>query len=169
MILIIKVNKQTAEMIHSEGAALSGRSPLTVLADYLAARGLKHTRQRDVIVEIFFEMKGHVPIDEVVTRVRRRDPRIGPSTVYRTMKLLAECGLAVARHFGEGQTRYEAAADRDHHDHLICTSCNTIVEFENEEIEALQLRMARKHGFQLTGHKMELYGMCAACRTKGKA
>src|SRR4051794_31798191 len=100
---------------------------LRTLSEYLEKQGLKHTRQRDLIVETFFEMKGHVPVDELVSRVRARDPKVGPSTVYRTMKLLSECGLAVARNFSEGQTRYEAAADRHHHDHLICTSCGTVV------------------------------------------
>ena len=82
----------------------------------------------------------------------------------RTMKLLHECGLAHARNFGDGQTRYEAAVGRHHHDHLICTRCGTIVEFENDRIEALQDKVARQHGFQVTSHKMELYGFCESCQ-----
>jgi Fur family transcriptional regulator, ferric uptake regulator len=95
--------------------------------------------------------------------VRREDPRVSLATVYRTMKLLAECGLAVPREFGDGQTRYEPGR-RGHHDHLICTGCGTIVEFENERIEELQMRVARRHGFVIDSHKLEMYGRCPACR-----
>jgi Fur family ferric uptake transcriptional regulator len=86
------------------------------------------------------------------------------ATVYRTMKLLSESGLAHARNFGDGQTRYEAAVGKHHHDHLICTRCGTIVEFENDRIETMQEAVARKHGFKVTSHKMELYGLCRNCQ-----
>jgi Fur family ferric uptake transcriptional regulator len=86
------------------------------------------------------------------------------ATVYRTMKLLAESGLASARQFGDGQTRYEAAAGRGHHDHLICTGCGAIVEFANARIESLQSLVARRHGFEVENHKLELYGRCGRCR-----
>jgi Fur family transcriptional regulator, ferric uptake regulator len=81
------------------------------------------------------------------------------------MKLLADCGLAVPRQFGgDGQTRYEAAAGRPHHDHLICTVCGEIVEFANERIESLQELVAKRHGFEVESHRLELYGRCAKCR-----
>ena len=110
-------------------------------------------------------MGGHVSVEELVARVRRIDPRISVATVYRTMKLLADCGLAIPRQFGgDGQTRYESAAGRPHHDHLICTTCGEIVEFANERIESLQALVARRHGFEVESHRLELYGRCAACR-----
>jgi Fur family ferric uptake transcriptional regulator len=82
------------------------------------------------------------------------------------MKLLAECGLAVPRRFGDGQTRYEPATARhpDRHDHLICTGCGAIVEFESDRISELQLRVARRHGFEVERRRVELYGRCASCR-----
>jgi len=146
---------------HTEGKA---ESPTAVLCAYIAERGLKHSRQRDRIAETFFAMGGHVSVEELVARVRRIDPRVSVATVYRTMKLLSECGLAIPRHFGGGQTRYEAAAGRAHHDHLICTGCGEIVEFANEKIESLQALVARRHGFEVESHKLELYGRCARCR-----
>lgn len=144
-------------------------SARAVLGAYIAERGLKHSRQRDRIVETFFAMGGHVSVEELVARVRRIDPRISVATVYRTMKLLADCGLAAPRHFGGGQTRYEAAAGRAHHDHLICTGCGEIVEFANERIESLQESVARRHGFEVESHKLELYGRCARCRAAREA
>ena len=136
------------------------------LAEFLAARGLKSTRQRDLIVDTFFAQSGHLSVDELLEKVTQRDRTIGAATVYRTMKILADSGLASARHFEGGQTRYEAALDRHHHDHLICTSCGSILEFENEKIEELQDRVAADHGFHVTHHKLELYGLCKACREK---
>ena len=107
------------------------------LASWIASRGLKTTRQRDLIVDTFFSQSGHLSVDELVDKAKQRDPSIGAATVYRTMKILADAGLASARHFEGGQTRYEAALDRHHHDHLICTSCGNIVEFENDRIEVI--------------------------------
>jgi len=139
------------------------------LGAYLARRGLKHSRQRERIAEIFMGLRGHVSVDELLARARREDRRVSLATVYRTMKLLAESGLAAAREFGDGQTRWEVAAGRAHHDHLICTACGEIVEFTNEQIEALQAAVAKKHGFEVERHRLELYGRCARCRDARRA
>ncbi len=134
-----------------------------VLARYMAERGLKSTRQRSLIIDTFFDATGHLSVEDLWAKVRQADAKVSVATVYRTMKLLHECGLVHAQNFGDGQTRYEAAMGRHHHDHLICTGCGTIVEFENDRIEALQEAVARKHGFRVTSHKMELYGLCRNC------
>jgi Fur family ferric uptake transcriptional regulator len=136
------------------------------LARWIAERGLKATRQRDLIVDTFLNAPGHLSVDELLGRVQERDANIGAATVYRTMKILTDAGLASARHFDDGQTRYEAAVGRHHHDHLICTSCHAIIEFENERIEELQDMVARHHGFHVTRHKLELYGLCKDCQER---
>ena len=135
-----------------------------VLARHIDRLGLKHSRQREVVAEVFFATEGHVAVEALVQEVRRVEPRVSVATVYRTMKLLAECGLAVPRQFGGAQTRYERSAGRPHHDHLICTACGEIVEFANERIEVLQARVAASHGFEVESHKLELYGRCERCR-----
>ena len=154
----------------SRGRKAEPASPTTAarerLSRWIAERGLKATRQRDLIVDTFFSASGHLSVDELLAEVTKRDPHIGAATVYRTMKILADAGLASARHFDDGQTRYEAAIGRHHHDHLICTSCHAIIEFENERIEELQDRVARDHGFMVTHHKLELYGHCRNCRER---
>ena len=101
-------------------------------------------------------------IDDLLAKVRKRSPKVGYATVYRTMKLLTDSGIAAARQFGDGQTRYEVMGDgHGHHDHLICTNCGLILEFENDTIEQLQDEMAdRLGGFKLVRHKLELYGLC---------
>lgn len=135
-----------------------------VLNRFMAERGLKSTRQRTLIVDLFFQLGGHQSVEDLWQHVRAQAPHVSVATVYRTMKLLSECGLAHARNFGDGQTRYEAAVGREHHDHLICTGCDTIVEFENDKIETLQGAVARKHGFKVASHKLELYGLCRSCQ-----
>jgi Fur family ferric uptake transcriptional regulator len=139
------------------------------LRRHIKEQGLRLTPQRMMIAEAFFELAAgeHLNIDELYRLVRERNPAIGYATVYRTLKLLEECDLAVAAQFGDKTTRFEPRNpdSEDHHDHIICTSCGLIVEFENEEIEALQEQMAARYGFSLTHHKMELYGLCERCRS----
>jgi Fur family ferric uptake transcriptional regulator len=147
-----------------QGQAVGVIAGPAALAAYIASRGLKHSRQRELVAEAFFRLGGHVSVEELAEHARAADPRVSLATVYRTMKLLAECGLAVARQFGDGQTRWEPGAGRPHHDHLICTGCGEIVEFANRRIEALQAREAARHGFEVESHKLELYGRCARCR-----
>lgn len=134
------------------------------LKRFLGERGLRSTRQRDIIIDAFFETIGHVNAESLHHIVRERDPNIGVATVYRTLRLLTDSGLATARHFGDGQAVYEVADA--HHDHLICTSCGGIIEFEEDAIEALQLEVARRHQFTITSHKLELYGLCERCQRK---
>ena len=140
------------------------------LLAHLVSNGLKQTRQREDILRAFIQCGGHVSIDELVGHVRKSKGSIGHATVYRTMRLFVDSGIAAERHFLDGPARYETAEvlDDDHHDHLICTICNAIVEFENDEIEELQEQVAREFGFKLTSHKMELYGICTDCQTKMK-
>ena len=137
--------------------------------DYLAAQGLKSTRQREIILDEFLRCPSHLSIEELYLRLRKKHPSIGYATVYRTLKLFAECGIAEARHFGDGQTRYESTSEEEHHDHLICTRCGAILEFEDPRIEALQEQVASEHGFRIASHRLEIYGVCGACAGRNRA
>lgn len=132
------------------------------LARYLEDHNLKHTKQRDAILEVFLDAKGHITSDELFQRVRSSHPNIGYTTVYRTLKLLCDAGLAMERHFEDGVTRYEI--EHEHHDHLVCTKCGKIVEFECAMIEATQNEIAKQYGFRILRHRHELYGHCPSCR-----
>ena len=136
------------------------------LSSYLAGQGLKSTRQRDRILDVFVSAGRHFSAEELYLLIKKTDTRIGYATVYRTLKLLAEAGLAHERRFEDGVTRFEYNAAEGHHDHLICTRCGRIIEFENEQIEDLQLRVAKKNRFQVQTHKLELYGLCEGCQVK---
>lgn len=130
---------------------------------YLQENKLNTTQQRELIVDQFLRSKDHISVDELLARVRKRNRKVGYATVYRTLKLLVDSGLAIQRQFGDGQARYEV--DGDHHDHLICTSCGLILEFEDPEIESLQDRIAeRLGGFSVQRHRHELYGLCPKAR-----
>ena len=136
------------------------------LNDYMAKHGLRSTEQRRLVTEMFFATEEHLSIEDLLDRVRLEEPKIGYATVYRTLKLLKDCGLAFERHFGDGVSRYEVAWANEHHDHMICVECEKIVEFEDPDIEELQHDVAARLGFTLVRHKLELYGMCADCRAK---
>jgi len=138
------------------------------LVTCMERKGLRSTTQRRLVTDLFFRANGHLSIDDLLARVRRKDPNVGYATVYRTLKLLVECGLANERQFGDGKTRFEIRDDAEHHDHLICLSCGRIVEFEEARIEELQEQVAERHGFLVSSHKHELYGVCADCQREGK-
>jgi Fur family ferric uptake transcriptional regulator len=166
--------KAKAPPLHDEPAR-AARSPAAhtfehfreLLTAHMERRGLRSTDQRKLIVETFFKAPNHIIIEELLAQVRQQDTKVGYATVYRTLKLLAECGVAFERKFGDGLTRYELADETSHHDHLICTSCSKIIEFEEPRIEELQEAIAARYAFQLSSHKHEMYGTCADCVAKG--
>ncbi|MCD6527532.1 MAG: transcriptional repressor [Desulfuromonas sp.] len=133
--------------------------------DYLGKHGLKVTRQREIILDGFLSSPSHLSAEELYLRLRKDNPNIGYATVYRTMKLLADSGIASERHFGDRQTRYEPNTSEEHHYHLICNSCGKIIEFEDSNIEALLMKTAAAHDFTLSHQRLELYGLCPDCQT----
>ena len=135
--------------------------------DYLNRKGLKTTSQRTIILETFLESVCHFSTEELYLKLRSDYPKIGYATVHRSLKLFAECGIAAERNFGDGQTRYELVHGGEHHDHLVCTECGLIIEFEEPQIEKLQVSVAAAHNFTIDNHRLELYGRCAACLAAG--
>jgi Fur family ferric uptake transcriptional regulator len=130
---------------------------------YLEQHRLNTTTQREAIVDMFLKSREHISIEELLGRVRKRHSKVGYATVYRTLKLLVDSGLAIERHFGDGQSRYEVVGD--HHDHLICAQCGLILEFEDDEIEQLQEKIAQRLGnFTVVRHRHELYALCPKAR-----
>jgi Fur family ferric uptake transcriptional regulator len=105
---------------------------------YLRKKGLHSTKRRSLILDEFLTSSEHVTLDEMAARVKARDASVGFTTVYRTLRLLVECGVAEEHQFGDRMTRYELKSRGAHHDHLICTECGRIIEFQEPRIEALQ-------------------------------
>jgi Fur family ferric uptake transcriptional regulator len=133
---------------------------------FMSKKGLNTTIQRRAIAAAFFDFPGHHTLEEFYQHVAAQDASIGQTTVYRTLKLLCDAGLAVESHFSDGIARYEVARPGNHHDHLICLSCGKIMEIFDQRIEKLQRELAEQRGFVLSGHAHNLYGQCADCRSK---
>ncbi|HCU25669.1 MAG TPA: transcriptional repressor [Deltaproteobacteria bacterium] len=139
-------------------------NPIEILNQYLDEHRMKHTRQREIIVQEFFKSDKHLKIEELLEEVRKIEPSIGYVTVYRTLMLLKEVGLAHQRHFGEGKSLFEKAGD--HHDHMICIKCGAINEFEDSRIERFQEQIAKRINFKIVSHRHEIYGCCSKCQNE---
>ena len=121
-------------------------------------KGMKMTEQRRVIARVLSDAADHPDVEEVYRRATQIDPRISIATVYRTVRLFEEADILERHDFGDGRARYEEAPD-EHHDHLIDMQSGRVIEFHSDEIEALQREIARRFGFRLIGHRLELYGV----------
>ena len=137
----------------TKGAAMSD-----TITDRCEAKGLRMTGQRRTIATVLEDSEDHPDVEELYTRASTRDPKISIATVYRTVKLFEEAGILEKLEFGDGRARYEDA-ERDHHDHLIDMNSGEVIEFVDPEIEALQEKIAKKLGYTLKGHRLELYGV----------
>jgi Fur family transcriptional regulator, ferric uptake regulator len=135
-----------------------------VFEKFIEEKKLKHSLKRDWILAVFLTLEQHVTVEDVWKAVKKKHPTVGFATVYRTLKLLAQSGLCRELHFEDGTTRYEHGYGHNHHDHIICTSCGQCLEVVDDEIEKLQEQLMDRHGFSLTSHRMNLYGLCKACR-----
>jgi len=126
------------------------------------------TPQRKTIVETFLEAEGHFPAEDLAEMVKKKMPDLGQATVYRTLKLLVDSGLADTIDPGDGAILYEHRYGHDHHDHLICLQCGRKVEIRDEVIEMRQEELASGHGFELTRHRMYLFGLCGDCMAEDR-
>ncbi len=131
--------------------------PTTILSR-CEAHGLRLTEQRRIIARVLDAAQDHPDVEELHRRAANVDDKISIATVYRTVKLLEETGILEKHEFGDGRARYEAA-DRDHHDHLIDMTTGDVIEFVDPDIEALQEKIAKRLGYRLKGHRLELYAV----------
>jgi len=138
----------------------------SVLHQYIKRFQLKRSKRRDLILEVFLNTRRHVSNEELYLLVKQRDPSIGLTTVYRTLKLLKECGLARELQSYEGVILYEHDYKADHHDHLICTVCGGVLEFFSRDIEKAQEKIVRKYKFKPLHHSHRIFGVCEKCQNR---
>ena len=131
---------------------------LKTLEEQCAERGMRMTEQRRVIARVLDRSADHPDVEELYRRAAEVDPNISISTVYRTVKMFEDSGIIERHDFRDGRSRYETVPD-EHHDHLIDLKSGRVIEFQSAEIEALQEKIAREHGFKLVDHRLELYGI----------
>jgi len=134
-----------------------------ILLEHIQKAGLRRTDQRDLIMEIFLRTEDHLTSEDLYRLVQKQDPSVGHTTVYRTLKLLTDAGLAREVRFGDNKTYYEHHYNHQHHDHMICTECGKVIEFFSADIEDLQDQMAAKFKFRPTHHSLRMWGVCAEC------
>ena len=137
---------------------------MQVFMEYLQERKLKLTPHRQLILDVFLNHEGHRSVEDIYRVVRAKDPRVGYTTVYRTMKILVDCGLAREIELADGVTRYEHLYNHEHHDHMICMECGRSIEFYDPGIEALQDEASAQLGFKVLDHRLQIYGLCSTCR-----
>jgi Fur family ferric uptake transcriptional regulator len=140
------------------------KEELKVLRDYLKERKLKQTSQRETILRLFLQLPDYLSVDEIGHHVQASDRRIGLSTVYRSLKLFVDCGLAWEHRFVSGKTCFEKAYNKKHHNYLICTKCLKVQEFSDPLIDAVRDKVSKGLGFLPQSNRMEVYGLCKSCR-----
>lgn len=131
---------------------------------YLHQHHLPLTHQRETIAMALFESEHHLSVDELAELLRERGDHVGKATIYRTLNLMVEAGLAREHDFGEGFKRYEHQAGEARHDHLVCTNCGTVVRFSRPMVDELQMEIAAEAGFVVETRRLEIYGLCSACQ-----
>jgi Fur family ferric uptake transcriptional regulator len=136
------------------------------IEEQCAAQGMRMTEQRRVIARVLSQSEDHPDVEELYRRCATVDDRISISTVYRTVRLFEDAGIIARHDFREGRARYEHSRE-DHHDHLIDLRTGTVIEFKSEEIERLQAEVARKLGYRLVDHRLELYAVPLDDKAKG--
>ena len=140
------------------------REAEAIFLQHLRRVGLKQTEQRNTILRTFLETREHLSTDELHRLVKKKDAGIGFTTVYRTLKLLAGCGLASEVAFHDGIARYEHQYNRRSHHHMVCTECGASVEFFSPEVGEVEREIGAKHDYLTTRHTFQIYGLCADCR-----
>jgi len=139
-----------------------------IFLEHIQKAGLRRTGHWDLIMEIFLDTEEHLTSEDLYWLVQQQDPTVGHTTVYRTLKLLTEAGLAREVRFGDNKTYYEHHYNHAHHDHMICTECGKVIEFFSPDIENLQDQMADNFGFKPTHHSLRLWGICSDCQQRAE-
>ena len=143
---------------------MSNQNLLNNFKDILKGEGMKFTPQRAAILEEIILDLGHRECEDIYLALKQKGEHVSRATVYRTLDILVQNDLARKMELGDGKARYESKMGNEHHDHLICTSCGTILEFVNQDIEDLQDKIAKNYNFTLKRHIHQLFGLCKECQ-----
>ena len=130
---------------------------------YLKENNLQQTSQRDLIVETFIQAKTHVSVEDLYHIVRKKEPNTGQVTVFRTLKILEDAGIASPVNFRDKTIRYELKHGIEHHDHLVCLNCGSVIEVLDENLETIQDNLCKKYDFKPLNHRLEIFGTCKEC------
>ena len=140
----------------------------TIFSQYLRKNGMLYSKQREQILDIFLKTEKHPTVNDIYDMVRKENPKIGLATVYRTMEVICDAGLARKLDFGDGTKRYEHKYKHQHHRHLVCLKCGKVIEIASSKLEKIQRELAKKHDFTITRDTMKIFGTCRTCKRKEK-
>jgi len=144
------------------------KSAKDIYREHLKNHGLLYSKQREQILGIFLKTEKHLTINDLYDLVRKKHPKVGLATIYRTMETVCNAGLARKISFTDNIKHYEHKYKHQHHDHLICLKCGGIIEVVSPAIEKLQKNLIKKHKFKAIRHRMEIFGLCRNCNRKKK-
>ena len=139
------------------------RAECEVFDAYLSKAGIRKSVQRYNIMKVFLDARHHITVADLLELVKKRYPSIGTATVYRTIRLFCDAGIAQEVDIGDGVIRYEHKLGHEHHDHLVCNECGIFIETKDDRIEKLQEELAEKHGFSPLSHRLQIFGICKKC------
>ncbi len=144
------------------------KSAKTIFSQYLRKKGKLYSKQREQILDIFLKTEKHPTINDLYDLVRKKDPKIGLATVYRTMEVICDAELARKVDFEDGTKRYEHKYKHQHHHHLVCLKCGKVIEITSGKLEKIQKELAKKHDFTITKDTMKIFGTCRTCKHREK-
>ncbi len=141
---------------------------IAVFQRFIRHKGMRYTPERETIIREIFSRHDHFDVDELYLRLRRRGARVSKASIYRTLPLLIEAGLISEVFFEDGHMHYEHTFGHERHSHLRCLVCGRVVEFSAPTLEGLHSRLGAEYGFQVSGHRLEVFGQCPQCQAEGK-
>jgi Fur family ferric uptake transcriptional regulator len=138
---------------------------IEVFRSFIRNKGLRNTPEREVIIKEIFSKHDHFDVDELYLRLRKKRKKVSKPSIYRLIPLLLESGLIQEAYFEDGHVHYEHIYGHEHHCHLRCLNCGKTVEFGEKTIQGIENKLAKRYGFQVEGHKLEVFGYCQHCKT----
>jgi len=141
------------------------KNELAVFREFMREKGLRHTPEREDIIAEIFSTHDHFDVEELHWRLRKKNKIVSKPSIYRLIPHLLECGLIQKAYFEEGHQHYEQIYGHEHHCHLRCSRCGKTIEFREPFLARLEKRLARQYGFAVSGHKLEVTGLCPKCRS----
>lgn len=137
-----------------------------IFNEYIRSKGLKETSQRNTILNAFLSAEEHLTAEDILRLVNKKKSKVGFATVYRTMKLITDSGVAQEVVFGDGISRFEHKYGHPHHHHLICTDCGEVTEFSSRKMEEVEKHILKKYSFRAESHHFKIFGLCQKCEKK---
>ncbi|MCF7916587.1 MAG: transcriptional repressor [Candidatus Omnitrophica bacterium] len=142
------------------------KKAIKLFIKFLRGKELKLTPQREKVINTFLDVQKHLTVEDLYNIIKKKEPSLGQATVFRTLKLLVEAGIAEEVDFGDKKTRYEVKYGHQHHDHIVCIKCGKFIEAMDPKIESLQKKLCEKFSFKPLRHKLKIFGICKQCQKK---